>query len=837
VQWLVAYIIGGHAPAAGPPRFMSASSAHKLKQAHERLQNGDAAGARLLCEQVLKRAPRNPGALSLLGLAHLMSGAPADAVPLLAQVTALAPRDGMALEHLGLAHLMLGRYAEAERVLRQAELLPGAPASVSMRLGAALLRQRKHDEAVAKLKQALARDPHDVDCQLNLGQALARSGDAAAARHQFEAVLRLDPHHADAAFNLGVLALQGDDLASAKARFERVLEEAPGHVDALVSLGIVLQREARFDEALARLRQAIALEPANAAARNDLARTLALQGRPEQAREQYVATLAIAPDFVAAHEGLAAACFALGRIGEAVVHLRATVAAEPDNRNALAGLARALFEAGELDEAETVARRLGDLEPTSPVGWDTLANVQLVRGELEVAIATLQTGIARSGATHLMGLLAYQLRHACDWSGWQAAWDRMAPEIERSAALGSPFWLLCEPTTATQQLAYTRRWADSRFRAVAPTWTSAASESGRPRTRTRIGYLSSDFQEHAVGHLVIECLELHDRDRFEVFAYSHGPAAETPMRRRFRAACEHFTDVSREPDDVVAERIRGDALDLLVDLKGYTVGDRLAIMARRPCPVQVTWLGYPGTTGASFIDYLIADPFLVPPGMESAYSERVLRLPHCYQPNDRKRIIAEALPRAAYGLPDDAFVFCCFNQTFKITPEVFAAWMRVLASMPRSVLWLLESNGLARRNMTERAHAHGIAPDRIVFAPPLPNASHLARYRVADLSLDTYPYTSHTTLSDALWCGCPALALCGETFAARVSGSILTAAGLPDLVTCALADYEALASRLAAEPSLTREIRARVAQAHEGSVLFDTARFTRDLERLYIGLL
>jgi predicted O-linked N-acetylglucosamine transferase (SPINDLY family) len=357
-----------------------------------------------------------------------------------------------------------------------------------------------------------------------------------------------------------------------------------------------------------------------------------------------------------------------------------------------------------------------------------------------------------------------------------------------------------------------------------------------PFSRLRIGYLSSDLHEHATAYLIAEVLEHHDRERFEVFAYSYGPEDGSAMRQRLRTACEHFIDIAREPDDLAARRIASDEIDILLDLKGYTMGDRLTIMAHRPCDIQVTWLGYPGTTGASFIDYLIADPFVIPSDAESFYSERIVRMPHCYQPNDRKRAQAEPLHRADYGLPEHAFVFCCFNQTYKITPEVFTVWMELLRAVPNSILWIFANNDLAKRNLLECAQAHGMGAQRIVFAPRLPNAQHLARYRVADLALDTFPYTSHTTLSDALWCGCPAVALCGKTFAARVSGSLLRVAGLPELVTHTLFDYEQLAVKLARDPQRLSELRARIAQARDNSPLFDSAAFTRDLEGLYAKL-
>lgn len=780
---------------------MSASALQKLKQARERLENGDVAGSQFLCEQILLRAPRNPDALCLLAMSHIMNSRPAEAVPLLGQAISSDPRHGMALEHLGLAHLLLNQFADAERVLRRAAALSGAPASVPMRLGVSLLHQQKHEEAVRQLQRALALDPQSTDCHLNLGQALAQMGDAAGARDHFHAVLRLDPGHVDAAFNLGVLALQREELEEACRWFEQALMWSPRYVDAMANLGIVLQR----------------------------------LGRLEQARDQYLAALGIVPEFSPAREGMAFVCLASGRPGEAIDHLRAMLQAEPENGSALSALTGALFEVGQLDEAEAVAERVCELDPADAAAYATRANVCIVRGQLDRAIEILESGYDRTHASSLLGMLTYQLRQACAWEKWQAAWDKMAPEVERSSALGSPFWLLCEPTTAHQQLTYTRVWAASRFKPVSVAARNP-SVAARPQSRLRVGYLSSDLQEHAAAYLIAEVLELHDRERFEVFAYSHGPDDRGAMRPRLRAACEHFIDIAWEPDDVAAERIRCDQLDILVDLKGYTAGDRLTIMARRPCDVQVTWLGYPGTTGASFMDYLIADAFIIPPGQESAYSERIVRMPHCYQPNDRKRPIGEPRSRSEYGIPENAFVFCCFNQTYKITPDVFAVWMRLLKNVPGSVLWLVESNRWAKQELVKRAEAQGVEAERLVFASRVPYAAHLARYRVADLALDTFPYTSHTILSDALWCGCPTVGLCGETFAARVSGSLLTAAGMPDLVTDSLADYEALAYRLATDPLYRREIRARVAQARDHAPLFDSTQFTRDLERIYTTL-
>ncbi|MCC7483778.1 MAG: tetratricopeptide repeat protein [Burkholderiales bacterium] len=720
--------------------------------------------------------------------------------------------------------------ALVELALREA---PRNPDALCLH-GVCLVAEGRPREAVPPLARVLEIEPHHGAALEHFGLAHLMLGEPAAARGALASAAALPGAPASVHMRLGIALIELGRVGDATAALERARAMAPEDADCLINLGRALALAGNATAATARLEEALRLKPGHPDAAYNLGVLALARGEPEAARRWFERVLAASPgaaDAALAREGLASAALAVGRTSEAIDHLRAALATQPDNARACAVLAGALFDAGELQEAEACARRAAEGGAGAPA-FVTLANVDLVSGRLDAALATIEAGYARTRAEILVGMLAYESRQACDWPRWHAAWTEVEPRLARSTELGSPFWLLCEPTTPAQQLDYTRRWARERFGAVKGEPPAARARGAR----LRVGYLSSDFQEHAVGHLVVEALELHDRERFEIFAYSHGPREDTPLRLRFRAACEHFVDIAREADEAAARRIREDGLDLLVDLKGYTVGDRLAIMARRPCRVQAAWLGYPGTTGAAFIDYLIADPVIVPPELEGAYSERVVRLPHCYQPNDRKREVAATASRGDYGLPDDAFVFCCFNQANKISPELFAAWMRLLGAVPGGVLWLLEGHSLAGANLVAAARAHGMAPERIVLAPKLANARHLARYRAADLALDTFPYTSHTTLSDALWCGCPAIALAGETFAARVSGSILTAAGLPDLVTRSLEEYAALAAALATQPARLDSIRARVAHAREHSALFDTEALTRALEAIYLRI-
>jgi protein O-GlcNAc transferase len=815
---------------------MSALLNNKLRNARKLLQNGDIAGAQALCSEILGKAPRNPEALALRGIVSLMGGAPADAIADLRLALAASPQDGMTLEYLGLALLNLGEFAEAEQILRRAAALPGAPASVALRLGLAMLRQGRPAEALAPLRQALQQAPDHPDCLLALGQALAAINDTAGASAQFTAVLRAVPGHPDALYNLGVMALAANDWSAAGKHFEAALASHPAHTDAMVNLAIAREQLQQPVAAAQLLQRALAIAPNHPHAHANLGNLRLRETRHAEARRHFEAALAAAPGLPAAMEGLGAVARAQGRHGEAVRRLQELTRLDPASAATWAALADSLLQTGDLDAADGAADQAGALDPTLVWAWSLRAQLRVLRGELAVAIELLDEGFRKTGNTVLLGMLAQHSRRICDWTRWSGAWQTLKPRILRGEEAGTPFALLCEDLTAAELGTYTRMWAGQRFAGMATTATVPPKprDSGQ---RIRIAYLSSDFQEHPAAYLVAELLELHDRARFEIYAYSYGPRDDGAIRQRIIHAVDHFVDIAWEPDDVAIERIRSDGIDILVDLKGYTVGDRLGIMAQRASPVQVTWLGYPGTTGAPFIDYLIADPYIIQPGEEHSCSEQVLRLPHCYQPIDRKRIIAEPLPRTAYGLPDSGLVFCCFNQTFKITPDIFAAWMRILQAVPDSVLWLVDDNRWSTANLRAAAATAGIAPDRLVFAPRLPLAQHLARYKVADLALDTFPYTSHTTASDALWCGCPLVALRGDTFAARVSGSILTAAQLPALIAQSMADYETKVIKLATNRELLQDVARRVKAARDTAHLFDTPAFTRNLESLYLQML
>jgi len=436
----------------------------------------------------------------------------------------------------------------------------------------------------------------------------------------------------------------------------------------------------------------------------------------------------------------------------------------------------------------------------------------------------------------------------CEWDefdDWHAR--ATATLADPQAAALSPFQLLSLPgISATQQHACATRWMAARLHASsadralladefaaaarAPTLPAAAAAHAPPRIR--LGYLSGDFQQHATALLMVEMLEAHDAQGFELHAYSYGADDDSGMRGRLRARFERFTDIAALDDLAAARLINADGIDILVDLKGYTAGTRTALLTYRPAPLQVSFLGYPGTLGGSFCDYLVSDGFVTPHAAAGDYSEALARMPHSYQPHGRPAPAGRALTRADAGLPEHAFVFCCFNQAYKFTPGMFDVWCDLLARTPGSVLWLLASEQ-AEGNLRREAMRRGVAPHRLVFAAHLPQEAHLARLPLADLVLDTSPYNAHTTASDALWAGVPVLTCAGSTFASRVAGSLLHAVGLAELVTQSLADYAALALALAADPARLRALRARLDAQRLDAPLFDVAAYTLALESLY----
>jgi len=517
--------------------------------------------------------------------------------------------------------------------------------------------------------------------------------------------------------------------------------------------------------------------------------------------------------------------------------LRRAIAANPAYAPAFNSLGMALCDQRRLEEGAAFFRRALELEPGYVLARLNLANVLVVGNRLDDAVAHYAEVLrhdpenAKARAGRLKPLL-----DLCDWDAAEGEvaflidrWGRSPGDPVLSRV--TPFASLLVPFPPAMRFDIARRYSDriaDKVAREAPLRRPARSE----RAKLRIGYASGTFHNHPGAHLAAGLFELHDRSRFEVFAYSFGIDDGSEYRRRLTAAFDRFVDVRAEPYRVTAQRIADDQVDILVDLRGHTDGSRPEVFALRPAAVQVCYLGYPGTTGAAFIDYLVADAVVVPRSDWAWFSEKAVWMPASYQVNDASQRLADAtLSRAEFGLPESGFVFCAFNKHYKIEREVFALWMRLLAAVPGSVLWLL--GGAGEKRLRQAAARAGVDPQRVVIAGKLPKPAHLARHRLADLFLDTYYVNAHTTASDALWAGLPVLTCPGPTFAGRVGASLLRAVGLPELIVDDMSAYETRALDLARHPERLAELRAKLEANRLRAPLFDTAGYARALERAY----
>ena len=605
---------------------------------------------------------------------------------------------------------------------------------------------------------------------------------------------RLDPGEIN---SLGNRLRAAGDLKGAESHYREAIKRVPSHTGALYNLAQCLLQAGQRAEAQTLLERLIVLEPTDADALFHL-------GRLHQDR---------------------------GATGDAVLALRRASDAAPGNLLFRTQYAMALAANGEVVEAIAAFTAVLAADPHFADAHYGLGNIHHLLEDPARAIEHYRSALEvdPDQAMYRVALL-HEKQRVCDWSGLEQLIGLQVASIEAGRPL-DPFLLVSLPCTRLQQRRSAERCAQAHEGLNAG--QRAVRRGVRRPGRLRIGYLSADFSEHATAYLIAEVFELHDRERFEITAYSYGKDDRRPMRERLRRGVERFTDIGALSDQAAAERIAADGMDILVDLKGYTTHARTGILAARPAPVQVNYLGYPGTMGASFIDYLIADAFVVPREHEDGYSEALVRLPGSYQPNDRKRTIGPTPSRRELGLPEAAFVFASFNHPYKILPDVFGAWMRLMRAVPGSVLWLYDAVGVAAENLRREASRLDVSPERLVFAPRATLADHLGRLRAADLFLDTFPCTGHTTASDALWAGLPVVTRSGETFASRVAGSLLRAAGLPELVTDSPEAYEKLASRLAHSPDEFRALRERLEANRLSCELFDTPRYVRHLESAF----
>lgn len=663
------------------------------------------------------------------------------------------------------------------------------------------------------------------------------------------------------------LAHRAGQLEEARALCVQVLRLHPGQPQALTLLGIIAAQTGDFERAVALFGQILQLDPRSVAAHNNRGHALLALRQPAAALASYDAAIAIQPDQAPAHWGRGKALFELQRYEDAVASHEQAIALRPDygaahfeRGRALAELMRYEAAIASLDQA--IARGFGHpdvwivrgsalyslqrfeaalesydraiaLTPNDAKAHYNRGNTLTMLERPESALASYDRAIALDpNMPSWYGARLHARMQVADWRDLTHELARLRAAIERGEPASNPFAVLalCDSPPLQRQAA--RNWVRANW---PPDGTLSALPTRSRHEKIRVGYFSADFRGHATAVLTAALFETHDRAKLELTAFSFGADAADEMRARIAAAFDRFLDVHGSSDAEIARLARSLEIDIAVDLSGFTRGSRPKIFALRAAPIQVGYLGYLGTLSAEYMDYLIADEAIIPAAQRPHYAEKIVYLPS-YQVNDCKRRIAKSFTREELGLPPQAFVFCCFNSTYKITPQTFDGWMRILTQVPGSVLHLLGGGGALESNLRREAQARAVAAERVVFGARLPAPEYLARYRSADLFLDTLPYNAGTTASDALWAGLPVLTCSGEAFASRIGASLLQAVGLPQLITTTREEYEGLAIELACTPQRLADIRTKLASGLQTAPLFNTAASARHLETAYASM-
>ncbi|MBZ4200544.1 MAG: tetratricopeptide repeat protein [Methylotenera sp.] len=624
--------------------------------------------------------------------------------------------------------------------------------------------------------------------------ALYRGGQPDAAEQCLTSLLNQHGQHEGALHLQAILCYESKRIEQATVYFRQLLQCQPSHEQTRLALGHCLMQYGNQAHAQGQFKQA------------DLCFSEALSLQPTDVMDK-----------AALHYNLANAKRELGLPKEAAQHYQAALQYDPN-------------------DADT---------------HNNLGNVQRELGQLDLAISSYQRALLLNPQLHHAKVhLVHQKQHVCDWQGLPEQIVEIRHTLATQAqAQISPFAFLAMPgTTASEQMRCADQWVAQRYGRLIeknrqnPFKQQQTQErSGTLKRKLKIGYLSADFRLHPLAFLITELIGQHDRAAYEIHAYSYGKNDQSNARARLKKAFDQFHDIQHLSETDAANTIHQHGIDILVDLSGFTQTSRSGIVALKPATVHINWLGFPGTMGhvsspveakRPLFDCLISDAFITPADSAQDYAEKLVLLP-CYQANDSLRPVAKPPSRAGCQLPEDAFVYCCFNQTFKITPEVFAVWMRLLKAQANSVLWLLECNPWAKENLIKAALAHGVAANKLVFAPRLSIAEHLARHVHAELFLDTLPYNAHTTCSDALWMGLPVLSCVGQTFSSRVAGSLLQTVGLTEMITYNLADYENRARYYTEHPDALQQLKQKLVEQRASSPLFNPGSFARALERCY----
>ena len=668
----------------------------------------------------------------------------------------------------------------------------------------------------------------------NLEEAirLHQQGKIHKAESIYRQLLEKNPKNSDALHLLGLIAYQTGNHQGAVDMIDGAIEINPNVASYYSNLAIALIGLNQLNAAILNCQKAIELNIDFAEAYTNLGLALRELKKFEEAVESYEKAIALSPNQAEAYSNLSIVLLELKQFEAALANCNKAIELKTDFANAYSNRGIALQALKQLDAAVSSYDKAISLKSDYAEAYNNKGSVLEELKLFEAALFNYQTAInLKSSIEYLLGTIQHIKMQICDWQDFEVIVSDLTRKIQAFEKASPCLTVLALPLGLSEKRKVAEIWCRDKHPynpSLGPILKSAR------HTRIRIGYYSADFHNHATSYLMAELFELHDKSKFELIAFSFGPDKQDEMRSRVSQAFDRFIDVTSISDKAVAQLSRELGIDIAVDLKGVTQNNRLGIFSYKAAPIQVSYLGYPGTLGADYIDYLIADKTLIPKESQEHYSEKIVYLPNSYQVNDRHRVIAPTqFTKQDLGLPENSFVFCCFNNNFKITPDVFDSWVRILKAVDASVLWLLEDNQTAAANLRKEAALRGLDPARLVFAKRMDLPEHLARHRAADLFLDTLYYNAHTTASDALWAGLPVLTCMGVGFASRVAASLLFAIGLPELVTQTQKDYEALAIELATSSAKLEAIKDKLSTNRHSSPLFDTLSYSKHIESVY----
>ena len=782
-------------------------------------------------KQALILKPDYDDAYNNMGLAQYAKGDLDASITSYQKAIKIKPTNAEVHMNMGTALLGKGQMTAAIASYQQAIKVKPNYAQAYSNIGNVLKDKGDLKAAIVNYKKALDIEPNYAEVYNSMGVALQSRGDLDEALNNYKKALGIKPDYAEAHNHIGITLKDKGDLTAAITHYKKAIQLKPSYAQAYNNMGITLMDKGDLAAAINSYKRAIKIKPNYAEAFSNMGNALKDEGNLDAAIKSYQQALSIKPSYTDAHNNMGAALKDKGDLEAAILCYERVIKINPNSAEAYYNMGIALQAKDDLEATQECYQQAIRIKPNYYQAYYNLGLVMELKGRLDLAIESYQQALAINPKyAKALAQKLHQQAHICDWEAIEE--DRpLIPELGVLTQAVSPFSLLCFEDSPKQHQMRSINYVKE-IQGLQP--LPNKPQPSQKEKKLRIGYFSADFHNHATMHLMVKLFESHNQKEFDIYAYSFGPNKNDEMRQRLIKAVDVFHDVTNMSDQEAALLAQSNNLDIAVDLKGFTKNSRLGIFVCRAAPIQISYLGYPGTSGAKFIDYIIADDVVIPQEFESLYSESIIRLPHTYQPNNNSRMISDkVMTRIEMGLPEQGFVFCCFNNSYKISSSEFDIWMRILDQVKGSVLWLIKANKWAVKNLKMEAERRGVAGHRLIFADKINHSAHLARHRLADLFIDSFNYNAHTTASDALWAGLPIVTKLGKGFAARVAGSLLTSIDLPELIVKNNKDYELLILDLAKNPKRLVTIREKLASNRLSTPLFNTELFTKHIEDSY----